>query len=33
VRDIIVLDGINDIGCSNTAFALCTGSRPSMTAE
>jgi lysophospholipase L1-like esterase len=32
VRDIILLEGINDIGCSNTAFALCTGSTPNITA-
>lgn len=32
VRDIIFLEGINDIGCSNTAFALCTGSTPNITA-
>jgi lysophospholipase L1-like esterase len=33
VRDIIFLEGINDIGCSNTAFALCTGSTPNITAN
>jgi len=32
VRDIIFLEGINDIGCSETAFALCTGSTPAITA-
>jgi lysophospholipase L1-like esterase len=32
VRDIILLEGINDIGCSNTVFALCTGSTPNITA-
>src|ERR1700722_12846634 len=32
VRDIILLEGINDIGCSGTAFALCTGSTPDITA-
>jgi lysophospholipase L1-like esterase len=32
VRDIIFLEGINDIGCSETAFALCTGSTPNITA-
>jgi lysophospholipase L1-like esterase len=32
VRDIIFLEGINDIGCSETAFALCTGSTPDITA-
>ncbi len=32
VRDIIFLEGINDIGCSGTAFALCTGSTPGITA-
>jgi lysophospholipase L1-like esterase len=33
VRDIIFLEGINDIGCSDTAFALCTGSTPNITAD
>jgi lysophospholipase L1-like esterase len=32
VRAIIFLEGINDIGCSETAFALCTGSTPDITA-
>ena len=32
VRDVIFLEGINDIGCSETAFALCTGSTPAITA-
>jgi lysophospholipase L1-like esterase len=32
VHDIIFLEGINDIGCSETAFALCTGSTPGITA-
>jgi lysophospholipase L1-like esterase len=32
LRDIIFLEGINDIGCSETAFALCTGSTPAITA-
>jgi lysophospholipase L1-like esterase len=32
VRDIIFLEGINDIGCSGTAFALCTGSTPNISA-
>ena len=32
VRDVIFLEGINDIGCSETTFALCTGSTPAITA-